>query len=72
MPRCLVNMSVHMPCPGFLIKEIVYILDIESFKVTVHIGTDQNIEIEIFAEYKCTLNEFPFTNELSRKCYVLE
>ena len=28
-------------------------------KVTVHIGTDQNIKIEIFAEYKYTLNELP-------------
>ena len=27
------------------------------FKVTVNVGTDQNIEIEIFAEYKYTLNE---------------
>ena len=27
------------------------------FKVTVHVGTDQNIETEIFAEYKYTLNE---------------
>ena len=26
-------------------------------KVTVHVGTDQNFEIEIFAEYKYTLNE---------------
>ena len=26
-------------------------------KVTVHIGTDQNFEIEIFAEYKYTSNE---------------
>ena len=26
------------------------------FKVTVHVGTDQNIEIKIFAEYKYTLN----------------
>ena len=28
-------------------------------KVTIHVGTDQNIEIEIFAEYKYTLNELP-------------
>ena len=28
-----------------------------SFKVTVHVGTDENIEIEIFAEYEYTLNE---------------
>ena len=27
------------------------------FKVTVLVGTDQNIEIEIFAEYKYTSNE---------------
>ena len=27
------------------------------FKVTFHIGADQNFEIEIFAEYKYTLNE---------------
>ena len=27
-------------------------------KVTVLVGTDQNIEIEIFVEYKYTLNEF--------------
>ena len=25
-----------------------------AIKVTVHVGTDQNIEIEIFAEYKYT------------------
>ena len=31
------------------------------FKVTVHVGTDQNIEIEIFAEDKCTLNELLVT-----------
>ena len=28
----------------------------ELFKVIVHVGTDQNIEIEIFADYKYTLN----------------
>ena len=28
-------------------------------KVTFHVGTDQNIEIEIFAEYEYTLNELP-------------
>ena len=28
----------------------------ELLKVTVHVGRDQNIEIEIFAEYKYTLN----------------
>ena len=27
------------------------------FEVTVHVGTDQNFEIEIFAECKSTLNE---------------
>ena len=27
------------------------------FKVTVHIGMNQNTEIEIFTEYKSTLNE---------------
>ena len=27
-------------------------------KVTVQVGTDQNIAIEIFAEFKYTLNEF--------------
>ena len=32
-----------------------------SFKVTVHVGTDQNIEIEIFAEDKCTLNKLLVT-----------
>ena len=30
-----------------------------SIMVTVHVATDQNIEIEIFAEYKYTLNELP-------------
>ena len=29
-----------------------------NFKVTVHVGKDQNIEIEIFEEYKYTLNDF--------------
>ena len=28
-------------------------------KVTVQVGTDQNIEIKTFAEYKYTLNELP-------------
>ena len=47
----------HLPghiviCIHFcLFKETTYI------KVTVHVGTDQNFEIEIFAEYKYTLNE---------------
>ena len=30
-------------------------------KVTVHVGTDQNIVIEIFAEYKYTLNKLLVT-----------
>ena len=30
-------------------------------KVTVYVGTDQNIEIEIFAENKYTLNELLVT-----------
>ena len=30
-------------------------------KVTVHVATDQNIEIENFAEYKYTLNELLVT-----------
>ena len=34
-------------------------------EVTVHVGTDQNIEIEIFAEYKYTLNELPVKNIFS-------
>ena len=29
----------------------------KSIKVTVHVGTDQNIKIKIFAEYEYTLNE---------------
>ena len=33
-----------------------------SIMVTVHVATDQNIEIEIFAEYKYTLNELPVKN----------
>ena len=32
---------------------------IEQAYVTVHVGMYQNIEIEIFAEYKYTLNELP-------------
>ena len=36
-----------------------------NFKVTIHIGTDQNFEIEIFAEYKYTLNELL----VKRKCF---
>ena len=32
-----------------------------SVKVTVHVGTEQNIENEIFAEYKYTLNELLVT-----------
>ena len=32
-----------------------------EIKVTVHVGKDQNIEIEIFAEYKYTLNELLVT-----------
>ena len=31
-------------------------------KVTVHVGKDQIIEIEIFAEYKFTLKELPVKN----------
>ena len=30
-----------------------------SLKVTFHVGTDQNIKIEVVAEYKYTLNELP-------------
>ena len=30
-----------------------------KLNVTVHVGMDQNIEIEIFAEYKYILNELP-------------
>ena len=36
-------------------------LFVVTFKVTVHVGADQNIEIEIFAEYKYTLNELLVT-----------
>ena len=32
-----------------------------KLKVTVHVGTDQNIENEIFAEYKYTLNKLLVT-----------
>ena len=32
-------------------------IDLITLKVTVHIGTDQNFEIEIFAKSKYTLNE---------------
>ena len=32
------------------------LLTVDDIKVTVHVGTDENIEIEIFAEYKYTLN----------------
>ena len=38
-------------------------------KVTVHVGTDQNIENEIFAEYKYTLNELLVTKTIFQ--YVL-
>ena len=31
--------------------------DYSYVRVTVHVGTDQTFEIEIFAEYKHTLNE---------------
>ena len=30
-----------------------------TLKVTVHVGMDQNIKIEIFAECEYTLNELP-------------
>ena len=30
------------------------------FKVTVHVGTDQNFEIQIFIEYEYALNELRF------------
>ena len=32
-------------------------MNFRCFKFTVHVGTDQNFENEIFAEYKYTLNE---------------
>ena len=34
-------------------------------KVTVHVGMDQNIKIEIFAEYNYTLNELLVTKNYS-------
>ena len=37
--------KVHVSCMVFFLK------------VTVHVGTDQNIEIALFAEYKYTLDE---------------
>ena len=37
---------------GFRFQTLIYII-----KVTVHVGMDQNIEIEIFVEYKHALNE---------------
>ena len=39
----------------------------EEFKVTVHVGTYQNIEIEIFTEYKYTLNELL----VKKKCFSI-
>ena len=33
-------------------------------KVTVHVGMDQHIKIEIFAEYKYTLNEHRVKNKI--------
>ena len=42
---------VLLPCGLNLMFPHSYII----FKVTVHVGTDQNFEIEIFAEYKYTL-----------------
>ena len=43
--------------PIYLLFTLFYIY----LKVTVHVGTDQNIEIEIFAEYKYALNELLVT-----------
>ena len=37
-----------------------------SIKVTVHVGTDQNLEIEIFAEHKYILNELLVKKESLR------
>ena len=42
---------------------VVYI-ETKIIKVTFHVGTDQNIEIEIFAEYKYELNELPVTKNI--------
>ena len=39
----------------------------EEFKVTVHVGTYQNIEIEIFTKYKYTLNELL----VKKKCFSI-
>ena len=44
----------------------IYFLEIfgifvSMLKVTVNVGADQNIEIEIFAKYKYTLNELLVT-----------
>ena len=40
---------------------------ISIIKVTIHVGTDQNIEIDYFAEYKYTLNELLVT----KKCFSI-
>ena len=37
-------------------------------KVTVHVGTDQNVEIEIFAKYKYVLYELPVKILFFFKC----
>ena len=44
---------------GFVGRKLinVHLILAIMFKVTVLVGTDQNIEIEIFAEYKYTSNE---------------
>ena len=44
----------------------------ELFKVTIHVGTDQNIENEIFAEYKYTLNELLVTKIVFQWCFSPE
>ena len=53
-------------CDDVISYDAIYRLKRCVIKVTVHVGTDQNFEIEIFAEYKYTLNEL-----LLKKCFSI-
>ena len=55
---------------GFVLVPNVSALT-DVMKVTVHIGTDQNIETNIFAKYRYTLNELP-VNLFSIRLLVCE
>ena len=60
--KCLLFSSYVGPVPLDDCKCLFFysyrgLVSLDNFKVTAHVGTDQNIEAEIFADNKYTLNE---------------